>query len=793
MVSEKLKVLGVDCPACVLSIQRELAKLGAELSMDTSTGEAVVSYDPANVTLQDVVRAVRTAGYDVEKRSLTVAVELSEEEVLKFESSVIRLKGVIECRYSPVTGFARVTYNPYSVSEEEIAASVMSLGYRVEAGVEMEEGFERSAARPWVPLISFALGFIAVTYHTLEAFGLLPPAGIVFYGALASIVLALNVKLVYRGFRALARLSPTMDSLIAFSSTVSYASSIAFAASGHGAFFEAAAGVLGFVAAGKYLEEKLRGHALKALSELAALQGDQARVVKGGSTEEVGVEHLKVGDLVEVRAGERILVDGVVVEGWGYVDESAFTGEPVPRFKTAERRDPVLAGTVLASGFLRISATRVGRDTTLAYIIEVVKEAQFRKPSFQRVADRIVGYLTWLVIALSAGTFIYWLAAGEGMAKAVLFAASVLAITCPCPLGIAVPLAVAVASIRAARSGILIRGGDVFERVRRVDTVVFDKTGTLTVGAPRVSSVYALNGFSEEQLLKLAGSAEKRSEHPLAKAVLERCSELGLEPLEPGYFEHIPGMGVIAEVDGSTVAVGSERLIEGYTGTALDDEAKRLADIARSRGSTVLFVAVDGRLAGIIEVRDQIRAEAKEVIARLKSEGLRAVLATGDSLASGNWVADELGLDEVEAELKPDDKAELVKNLQERGAKVMFVGDGVNDAPALSEAFIGVAVGSGAEIAKEAGDVVLVSKSLEALIHLRDLGRRVERKALENIAWAFIYNAALIPVAMGLLYRPYGLMLKPEMAAAAMMLSDMSVVINALTLLRFKAGRLAAS
>ncbi|MEM2186484.1 MAG: heavy metal translocating P-type ATPase [Thermofilaceae archaeon] len=787
MVRERVKVLGVDCPTCVLSIQRELSKLGAQIEIDASTGDAVVVYDSSRVTLRDIVRAVRAAGYDVEKRSLTLSVELSEEEASKFESSVSRLKGVVECRYSPVTGLAKVAYNPYTVSEEEILSAVRELGYRAEVRVGEVEHAEGRGGQPWVPLISFALGLTAVTYHFLEAFELLPHAPAALYGALASIVLLLNAKLVWRGFRALTRLSPTMDSLIALSSTVAYASSIAFASTGHGAgFFEAAAGVLGFVSAGKYLEERLRKRALKALSELAALQSGRARVVRNGSVVEVDVGQLKVGDLVEVRAGERIPVDGVVVEGWGYVDESAFTGEPVPRFKTAEKRDPVLAGTLLTSGFLRVSATRVGGDTTLAHIIEIVREAQFRKPGFQRVADRIVGLLTWVVMALSLVTFAYWLAAGEGIERAALFAASVLAVTCPCPLGIAVPLAVAVASMMAARSGILIRGGDVFERVRRVDTVVFDKTGTLTVGAPRVSSIYPLNGFSEELLLRLAGSAERRSEHPLAKAILERCREAGVEPPEPQSFEHVPGMGVIAEVESVRVAVGSERLIEGATGAALDGEARRLAEEVRSRGSTALFVAVDGRLAGVVEVRDEVRGEAKRVVARLREMGLRTVLATGDSWASGKWVARELGLDEVRAELPPEDKAELVEDLQRRGARVMFVGDGVNDAPALGKAFVGVAVGSGAEIAREAGDVVLVSKGLDALVHLLDLGRRVERKALENLAWAFIYNIALVPIAMGLLYHQYGLMLRPEMAAAAMMLSDISVVLNALSLLKWK-------
>lgn len=783
---EKVRILGVDCPTCVLSIERELSKLGAGLEVDLSSGLAAVKYNPSRASMRDVVRAIRSAGYDVEKQSTVLLVELSEEEVPRFERSVSELRGVIECHYSPLTGLAKVVYNPYAIAESELLEAIRKLGWAVEPAAEGRERIERGAERPWIPLLSFAAGLLAVGYYALEAFGLTPSAGAAFYASLATVVLALNAGLIWRGLRALARLSPTMDSLIALSSIIPYASSLAFATAGlESTFFEATAGVLGFVAAGKYLEERLRARALEALGELAALRSGRARVVREGGSVEVGIDQLKVGDVVEVRAGERVPVDGVTVEGWGYVDESAFTGEPLPRFKTAERRDPVLAGTLLVKGFLRVSATRVGRDTSLAYIVETVRESQFRKPGFQRVADRIVGYLTWLIIALSAATPLYWVSVGADPARAVVHAAAVLAVACPCPLGIAVPLVAAIASIKAARYGILVRGGDVFERILRVDAAIFDKTGTLTAGSPRVHGVHTFNGFSEEQLLRLAGSAESRSEHPLARAVLERCEMKGVKLSEPSSYEHVPGMGVIAEVDGAVVAVGSQKLMEGV-GVQLPPEAARVAEMLQETGATVLFTAVDGQLAGLLEVRDEIRESAWEVVAQLKGEGVRTVLATGDSEGAGRWVARELGLDEVRCELGPEDKAMLVDELQRSGSRVLFVGDGVNDAPALSRAFLGVAVGGGADIAGEAGDVVLVGGELRALINLRELGRVVRRKALMSLAWAFVYNASLVPVAMGLLYRPLGLVLRPELAAAAMILSDISVVLNALSLLRWR-------
>jgi len=774
-MEERVRILGVDCPTCILSIQRELSRLGAELEADAASGFAVIRYDPSRVRLRDVVRAIRSAGYDVEKSSLVLSVELSEEEVGHFEDAVGGLRGVIECRYSPVTGLARVVYNPHSTSEGEILRGVAGLGWpaRPVGEARREPGGEGG---PLAPLASFALGLLAVGYHALESFGLAPPLGAGFYAALATAVVLLNLRLIRRGFRSLLRLSPTMESLVALSSTVSYAVSLALAAGGHHqAFFEAAAGVLGFVSLGRYIEERLRGRALRALEELASLQVGSARVVRGGTVEEVSVERLQVGDVVEVRAGERIPADGVVVEGWGYVDESSFTGEPLPRFKSAERRDPVLAGTLLVSGFLRVRVTRVGSETSLARIVETVREAQFRKPGFQRLADRVVGYLTWLVIALSAATFLYWTLAGAGVERAAMLAAAVLAVTCPCPLGIAVPLVVAIASIKAARAGVLVRGGDVFERVLEVDTVAFDKTGTLTVGSPRVVRVVALNGFDEEGVLRLAGSAEARSEHPLARAVLERCRELGLRLVEPESFDHVPGLGVVARVDGRTVAVGSAKLAErmgvGVAGLA-----------EGAGGATVVYVVVDGVLAGLIEVRDEVKEEAAEVVSYLKRAGLTTVLMTGDSWEAGRWVAERLGIDLVLAELQPEAKAEEVERMQRAGRRVLFVGDGVNDAPALSRAFLGVAVGSGAEVAKAAGDAVLVGGSLRSLVRLREIGRVVRRKALENLAWAFAYNAALVPIAAGALHH-LGLTLRPELAAAAMVLSDVSVVLNALSLL----------
>jgi len=580
-----------------------------------------------------------------------------------------------------------------------------------------------------------------------------------------------------------------MESLVSLSATVAYLFSLASLAglvSSGETFFEASAGVLGFVSAGKYLEERLRARAAASVKQLAELQSPKARVVRGGGVvEEVPVEEVKVGDVAEVRAGERIPVDGVVVEGWGYVDESTFTGEPLPRYRSSEGRDPVLAGTLLASGFLRVRATRVGRETNLAYVIRAVREAQFYKPSYQRLADRVVGLLTWAVVAVSLATFTYWVVVGRApLEVAVLFSVAVLAVSCPCPLGIAVPLVVWVASQKASRLGLLVKRGDAFERVLSVNVAVLDKTGTLTYGQPVVQGVEVLDSSEAGEVLEYLCSAESRSEHPLARAIVRYCEDLGIGVSEVDDYVHLPGLGVLSKVNGVEVAVGSARLMEEL-GVELSAEVLTRVSSWASKGYTVVLVAVNRAPKAIVKIRDTVRPEARSFVGFLKSLGIRAVLATGDSQLSASAVAEELGIDEVYAGMRPEDKARLVDELTRRGLRVMFVGDGVNDAPAIGRAFLGVAMGRGADVSKEAGDLVVLA-GIGALQGFFKLARVARRKALENLAWAFIYNTTLIPIAAGALYGVLGVVLRPELAAMAMVLSDISVVLNSLSLARWR-------
>lgn len=790
-VAEKLRIVGVDCPTCVYAIHKALTSInGVErFEVDVTSGNAMVVYDDSITTLSNLVDAIRKVGYDVEYMELLLELD---EDVHRVESLIFRrCRGVIEIRLMHFSKLVKIIYNPYSTSKEALINCLRSMEIEPKEVSNPPATTREDIRRELlIRLTSFTLGFIAILYHSLDVLvGLTIVSNLRNYSllAIASIVMILCRDIITRGFKSLIRGVPVMDTLIALSATITYVFSLAVVVSGIelNNYFEASAGVLGFVSLGKYLESRLRSKAIAHLKELNGLQVGKVRVVRGNSVSEVELTEVRVGDVIEVKAGEKIPVDGVVIDGWGYVDESTFTGEPIPNLKESRNRDPVLAGSLLTSGYLRVRATRVGKGTLLARIIESVGEAQLRKPRIQRVADRVVGYLTWFVILLAIATFAYWTFVEGRVDLATIFTASLFAVACPCPLGIAIPIAVSLAIIKASRLGILIRSSDVFEKLSKVNVVLFDKTGTLTKGSPRVEKVITLNGFNEDEVLELVCSVERRSEHVLAKAILNYCSERGVEGGLTEEFEHIPGMGVLGRVNGKDVVVGSTKLFEGLE-IKLNNDTLYLLNELNSKGCTTVLIAVNGAPSAIICVKDGIRDDVYDLIVFLRSKDMRLCMATGDSELVSKAIANEVDLDEVYALLTPIDKAELVEKMQKDGLRVMFVGDGVNDALALSKAFVGIAMGSGADISKEAGDAVIVNNKLSSLINLYRLGDVTRRKYIENIVWVFIYNALLIPISIGLLYKSLGIILRPEIAAIAMILSDISVVLNSLTLLRWR-------
>ena len=793
----KIRIVGIDCPTCVYAIERKLKSLGCVRSFKTeiSDGIAEIEYDEDICVLRDIYEAIRDAGYDIYKEKIYADLRsFSGEGTHILESKILKKAGVLDVRISQSSGIMTVLYNPLEITRETIARELSMFDLRLIEGTTEETRSFPEKTLLYRRLGSFTLGLLAIILSMYSMFTgnttlfkevekVLP------FFALIAIVL--NYDIAVRGLKSLARGVPVMDSLIAISSISTL---IAGTASITGflhaynnlhssSFFEASAGVMGFVGLGKYLEERLRKRAFKSLEELAESLRGSVRVITDKSVIEKPVSEVEVGEIIEVKAGEIIPVDGVVVEGFGYVDESSFTGEPIPRLKKDKNRDPVLAGSLLQSGYLRVRATRVGSETFIAYVIETVREAESLKPKLARLADKIVGYFTWVVIAIALVTLTYWSLIARNPQLGVMFMAAVLTVACPCALGIATPLVISIAVLKSSRSGALIRAGDVFERILNSDTVVFDKTGTLTIGRPTLIAIHTTSNKNTQEILKTACAVESRSEHPLSRAILEACLKEDTIIPNPSEYMHIPGEGVFGIVNESKVAVGNAELALRL-GIQLGEEVEKLIREIGLKGHTPVLVFMNSEVVAVLEVGDKIREEVDEVITKLRKNGYLVGLASGDVETSVKYYKELLGFDFTYWELKPDKKADLIKDLQNRGHKVVFVGDGVNDAPALSTAYVGVAMSSGADISKEAGDVVILNNNLRTLLSLLDFSKLVKRKVLQNIAWAFIYNIALIPIAAGAFYTSLQLFITPEMAATAMILSDISVILNALSILK---------
>jgi Cu+-exporting ATPase len=597
--------------------------------------------------------------------------------------------------------------------------------------------------------------------------------------ALATPVQFIAGRRFYAGLlHALRAKAANMDTLIAVGTTAAWGYSTvvtflpqAVPPEARVVYFETSTLIIGFILLGRLLESKMRRRASDAIRKLMGLQPRVATVIRGDSLIEVPVEEVRVGDLLLVKPGERIPVDGVVEEGYSYVDEKMVTGESVP----VEKRvgDEVIGATINKSGVLKIRATRVGADTTLAQIIRLVEEAAAAKAPIERLADKVSRYFVPAVILISILSFTVWLTLASNFIKAFTSLVAVLIIACPCALGLATPAAIVVGTAKGAEKGILIKGGEYLERAGRVDTVVFDKTGTLTKGVPAVTDIVAED--DPKEVLRLAAVAEKNSEHPIAEAVIKKAEELGLRIDEPSSFEALPGLGVKARLDGTEILVGNSRLLaeQGVSVERFREAAERLS----YEGKTVIYVASSGKLLGLIAVADTLKEGAKDAVKGLKDLGLRVLILTGDHRTTAEAVARELGVDEVLAEVLPADKASVIKNLQQEGRVVAMVGDGVNDAPALAQSDLGIAIGSGTDIAVEAAGIVLIKDDPRDVTEAIKLSRRTLRKIKQNLFWAFVYNTAFIPVAaLGLL--------SPIFAAIAMSLSSVSVVANSLTLKR---------
>lgn len=720
------------------------------------------------------------------------------------EKAVSRLSGVQSAPVNLMLGSMTVTYDEKAITEGDIIAAVKAAGYGASPASQTDQGQLRrdqdAALRRRKRHLIWSVVFLVPLFYLSmgHMMGLPLPQVLMHPLLLACLQLALVIPILILnrnyftvGFSRLVKLSPNMDSLVAVGAAAGLVYSLiemGLLAAGQVSgmpdlYFESAGMILTLVTVGKYLEERSRGKTTGAISALLALAPESAMVRRQGQELTIPTEEIVAGDTVIVRQGGRIPVDGVITDGHAAVDESAITGESLPVEKVPG--DAVTSATVTSSGYLELRATRVGGDTTLSQIIRLMEEAASSKAPISRLADRISGIFVPAVMAISLTAALLWaFVGGMDVRFCLSIAIAVLVISCPCALGLATPVAIMVGTGQAAQQGILIKSAESLELLHKVQTVVLDKTGTVTMGQPRVTDILCAPGVTEEELLCVAASAEKPSEHPLAHAIVEESQARHIPLCPVSGFRSVPGGGIQATLSGEAVLAGNAGYLaqNGVSLAAMEADAHRLAE----DGKTPLFFAESGRLLGCIAVADVVKPDSAKAIAALRRMGRRVVLLTGDNQRTANAIARQIGVDQVIAQVLPQDKAKCVAQLQQQGQRVAMVGDGVNDAPALAQADVGLAIGAGTDIAIESADVVLMKSSLLDIPSAMDLSRAVLRNIKQNLFWAFFYNSIGIPVAAGVLYPALHLTLNPMLAAAAMSLSSVCVVSNALRLRGWK-------
>ena len=806
-IRQAFPVDGLSCASCVGRVERALMAVPgvAEARANFATGRAEVTTD-APVDRAALVAAVEGAGYAVP----TTTVELEVDAMTcasctgRVERALTAVPGVTAARVNLATGRATVEG---TAAAADLVAAAAGAGYgareaardRAPQADDTHDSEARALGRRvlvagalTLPVVVLEMGgHMVPAFHDLIADTVGMRASWLLQFALTTAVLLGPGRRFYtRGVPALLRAAPDMNSLVALGTLAAWGySTVALFAPGLlppgtvGVYYEAAAVIATLILLGRWLEARARGRTSQAIQRLIGLQPRTARIRQGGAVVEVAAAQVAPGDVVEMRPGERAPVDGEVVEGASYVDESMITGEPVPVAKAPG--DPVTGGTVNQTGALAFRATAVGADTMLAQIVRMVEAAQGGKLPIQALVDRVTMWFVPAVMALAATTFGVWLVFGPDPALtfALVNAVAVLIIACPCAMGLATPVSIMVGTGRGAEAGILFRRGEALQLLRDARVVALDKTGTLTEGAPRLTDLHLAEGFERAQVLARVAAVEARSEHPIARAIVAAARAEGLDLPEAAGFDGVTGMGVAATVDGVAVQVGADRYMAslGHDVAPFAAAAERLGD----EGKTPLYAAIDGRLAAILAVADPIKDTTPAAIAALHELGLTVAMITGDNRRTAEAVARRLGIDAVVAEVLPGGKVEAVRALKAAHGRLAFVGDGINDAPALAEADVGLAVGGGTDVAIEAADVVLMSGSLRGVPDAIALSRATIRNIRQNLFWAFAYNAALLPVAAGVLYPAFGLLLSPILAAGAMALSSVFVLGNALRLRRW--------
>jgi Cu+-exporting ATPase len=816
IIKQTLPVSGMSCAVCAGLVEKTVADLDGvkNSSVNFASESLTVEYDSTVTSLDLIKDAVEKIGYKVveEDNSRTVTIPISgmscQACAQRVEKGLNELEGVDSVSVNLLTEKASVAFNPEKTRLSIIKHKIDELGYKaleieqeeiVDANRARLEKESRSLRRRFIISAIFALPLLYIAMGPmiyLPVPGFLSPDNYPLRFALTQLLLTIPIVITGRrfysvGFRALLQRSPNMDSLIALGTSAAvvyslYSTILIYLGDGHavhGLYFESAGVIISLILLGKTLEAISKGKTSEAIKKLMGLTPKTATVLQDGKEIEISIDEVAEGDLILVRPGEKIPVDGVVIEGYSAVDESMLTGESIPVEKNLG--DNVYAACINGNGSIKFRATRVGKETVLSQIIKLVEDAQSAKAPIAKIADTVSGYFVPIVLGIALFALVAWLIAGETVTFSLTIFISVLVIACPCALGLATPTAIMVGTGKGAELGILYKSGEALEILHKVDTVVLDKTGTITNGRPQVTDFVESteDGMSKERVLSLVAAAEKSSEHPLGEAIVRYAKEMSITLPEVSRFEALPGLGIEAEVDGVVLLIGNRRLMKENQ-VPLDDylhHSTRLAD----EGKTPMFIAIDKRFAGIIAVADTVKDNSAAAIAELHEMGIEIVMITGDNPRTSEAIAKQVGVNKVLAEVLPKDKSDEVKKLQSDGKVVAMVGDGINDAPALAQADIGIAIGHGTDIAMESADVVLMKSDLMDIPTAIQLSSKTIRTIKQNLFWAFGYNTAGIPIAAGLLHIFGGPLLSPMIAAAAMSFSSVSVLLNALRLKRF--------
>ena len=809
MNKKAFKIEGMTCSACANRVERFVKKLDGvnNANVNFATETLNVEFDETKLNNENIESVVVKAGYGVNKNLKTYTFKVEGMTCSACANRVERVTKKLDGVQSSVVNFATekltVNIDEDEIGYGEIKAAVDKAGYKLVKEEEIAEGKKKLEASKvllirFIVSLIFAVPLLIITMGHMLGMPLpniITPMMNPFNFAIIQVVLTLPVMIMgYKfytvGIKNLFKLSPNMDSLIAISTLAAFIYGlfgIYKINSGETEYamhlyFESAAVILTLITLGKYLEAISKGKTSQAIKALMGLAPKTATVVRNNSEIVVPVEEVIVGDIVLVKPGDKLPVDGEVIEGSTAIDESMLTGESIPVEKSIGSN--VIGASINKTGFIKYKATRVGKDTALAQIVKLVEEAQGSKAPIAKLADIISAYFVPTVIILAIIAAIGWLIAGETPVFALTIFIAVLVIACPCALGLATPTAIMVGTGKGAENGVLIKGGEALETTHQIKTIVFDKTGTITEGKPVVTDIIT-NGISENEILALAASAEKGSEHPLGEAIVRGAEEKNLEFKSIEEFNAIPGLGIEVKIDGKTILIGNKKLIDEKS---IDiDVLSKDCDKLASEGKTPMYIAIDGILRGIVAVADTVKPSSKSAIESLHKMGIKVAMITGDNKKTADAIAKQVGIDIVLAEVLPEDKANEVKKLQGENQKVAMVGDGINDAPALAQADVGIAIGSGTDVAIESADIVLMRSDLMDVTTAIKLSKATIKNIKQNLFWAFGYNVLGIPVAMGVLHIFGGPLLNPMIAAAAMSLSSVSVLTNALRLRKFKA------